>query len=44
MLLWLHLLIIVKLDLDSDGEPNWRAVVLCYVCFADFELKIIFKH
>ena len=34
----------MKLGLGSDGEPNWRAAVLCYVCFADSELKILFKH
>lgn len=42
MLLWLHFLIIVKLGWDLDGEL--RAVVLCYICFADFELKMIFKQ
>lgn len=42
MLLWLHFLIIVQLGLDRDGEL--RAVVLCYICFADSELKIIFKQ
>lgn len=46
MLLWLHFLIIIELVLNSDGEPNWRAVGLKSVMFvfADFGLKIIFKH